>query len=319
MCRSSTQQQLPPTPHRPNQSRTSRTTHQVAADDDCVSDTSESYELFNLQETRSKPLVVAVKLNNSTINMEIDTGASLSIISEKTFYSLWPTQARPKLQASSVKLHTYTKEAIKVLGSIQVEVTYKTQVKALPLLVVAGEGPSLLGRNWLMELRLDWHELYQINEQKDLQTILNNRSSLFKEELGKAVGVTATLHVSDNTKPYFCRYRPIPHALRSKVELELQRLVEQGVIQPVETSEWAAPVVPVLKPDGTVRLCGDYRLTINRAAKPDTYPLPRVEDLFATLAGGKSFSKLDLAHAYSQIPLAEDSMLYIVDSHLVSH
>ena len=170
-----------------------------------------------------------------------------------------------------------------------------------------------------MELRLDWHELYQINEQKDLQTILNNRSSLFKEELGKAVGVTATLHVSDNTKPYFCRYRPIPHALRSKVELELQRLVEQGVIQPVETSEWAAPVVPVLKPDGTVRLCGDYRLTINRAAKPDTYPLPRVEDLFATLAGGKSFSKLDLAHAYSQIPLAEDSMLYIVDSHLVSH
>ena len=79
----------------------------------------------------------------------------------------------------------------------------------------------------------------------------------------------------------------------------------------METSEWAAPVVPVLKPDGTVRLCGDYRLTINRAAKPDTYPLPRVEDLFATLAGGKSFSKLDLAHAYLQIPLAEASKQYV--------
>ena len=82
------------------------------------------------------------------------------MISEETFYSLWLTQARPKLQASSVKLYTYTTEAIKVLGSIQIEVTYKTQVKALPLLIVAGEGPSLLGRNWLMELRLDWHELY---------------------------------------------------------------------------------------------------------------------------------------------------------------
>ena len=106
--------------------------------------------------------------------------------------------------------------------------------------------------------------------------------------------------MSDNAEPYFCRSRPIPHALRGKVELELQRLVEQGVIEPVEVSEWAAPIVPIVKPDGTVQICGDYRLTINRTAKPDTYPLPRVEDLFATLSGGISFTKLDLAHAYSQ-------------------
>ena len=211
------------------------------------------------------------------------TGASLSIISEKTFCALWPLQARPKLQTSSVKLHTYTKEAIKVLSSITVKVAYKTQVKDLPLLVVAGEGPSLLGRNWLAVLKLDWHELHLITRDNELQIILNSHSSIFNEELGKAVGITATLHVSDNAKPYFCRYKPIPHALRHKVELELQRLVEQRVIEPVESSEWAAPIVPVLKPDGTVRICGDYRLTINRAAKPDTYPLPRVEDLFATL------------------------------------
>ena len=295
----------------------SRTTHQVAADEDNVRDTAESYELFNLQETRSKPLVVTVKLNDSTTDMELDTGASLSIISEKTFCALWPLQARPKLQTSSVKLHTYTKEAIKVLGSITVKVAYKTQVKDLPLLVVAGEGPSLLGRNWLAVLKLDWHELHLITRDNELQIILNSRhSSIFNEELGNAVGITATLHVSDNTKPYFCRYRPIPHALRHKVELELQRLVEQRVIESVESSEWAAPIVPVLKPDGTVRICGDYRLTINRAAKPDTYPLPRVEDLFATLAGGKSFSKLDLAHAYSQIPLADASKQYVtVNTH----
>ena len=316
VCRSSTQQQPVPAASRPNQSYPSRTTHQVAADEDNVSDTAESYELFNLQETRSKPLVVTVKLNDSTTDMELDTGASLSIISEKTFCALWPLQARPKLQTSSVKLHTYTKEAIKVLGSITVKVAYKTQIKDLPLLVVAGEGPSLLGRNWLAVLKLDWHELHLITRDNELQIILNSHSSIFNEELGKAVGITATLHVSDNAKPYFCRYRPIPHALRHKVELELQRLVEQRVIEPVESSEWAAPIVPVLKPDGTVRICGDYRLTINRAAKPDTYPLPRVEDLFATLAGGKSFSKLDLAHAYSQIPLADASKQYVtVNTH----
>ena len=220
-----------------------------------LSDTSESYEPFKLQETRSKPLVVTVKLNKAETDIEVDTGASLSLISKKTFYSSWPNKPHPKLELSSVKLHTYTKEAIKVLGSIVVEVIYKTQIKTLPLLVIAGEGPSLLGRNWLTQLKLDWHELYQIHQQQDLLSILNSHSPVFQEDLGKAVGITATLHASDNAKPYFCRTRPIPHALRGKVEQELRR---QGVIEPVETSEWAAPIVPVLKPDGTVQICGDY-------------------------------------------------------------
>ena len=69
----------------------------------------------------------------------------------------------------------------------------------------------------------------------------------------------------------------------------------------------AAPIVPVLKKDGTVQICGDYKLTVNQAAKVDSYPLPKINDLFASLAGGQSFSKLDLASAYLQIPLDEAS------------
>lgn len=50
--------------------------------------------------------------------------------------------------------------------------------------------------------------------------------------------------------------------------------------------------------DGTVRICGDYKLTVNQAAKVDSYPLPKINDLFASLAGEQSFSKLDLPSAY---------------------
>ena len=57
-------------------------------------------------------------------------------------------------------------------------------------------------------------------------------------------------------------------------------------------TDWAAPIVPVLNPDGSIKICGDYKITINKAAKQDVYPLPRVENLFATVAGGKSFTKL---------------------------
>ena len=134
---------------------------------------------------------------------------------------------------------------------------------------------------------------------------------MFKDELGEAVEITAKLHVSTNTKSYFCRARAVPHALRTKIEQELQCLQDQKVIEPVQMSEWMAPLVPVLKPDGSIRLCGDYKLTINRVAKPDVYPLPRMEELFATLAGGKHFTKLDLAHAYQQIPLEESSKQYV--------
>ena len=83
------------------------------------------------------------------------------------------------------------------------------------------------------------------------------------------------------------------------------------IIEKVNHSEWAAPVVPVLKPDGHIRLCGDYKIAINPVLDIDKYPLPTPEDLFATLAGGQKFSKLDLSHAYQQVLLEEGSRKYV--------
>ena len=101
--------------------------------------------------------------------------------------------------------------------------------------------------------------------------------------------------------------------MRTKVEQELERLTKEGIIELVQYAEWAAPIVPVLKSDKTsVRICGDFKLTVNQASKLDRYPIPKVEDLFATLAGGKSFTKLDLSQAYQQIELEETSKNYVV-------
>ena len=100
----------------------------------------------------------------------------------------------------------------------------------------------------------------------------------------------------------------MPFAIREKVEQEIDRQVEEGILEPVKFSEWATPVVPIIKKDGSIRLCGgDYKVTVNQATETDTYPLPRIEDLLTSLAGGISFSKLDLAHAYQQVVLDDDS------------
>ena len=74
--------------------------------------------------------------------------------------------------------------------------------------------------------------------------------------------------------------------------------------------------MPVLKEDGSVRVCGDYKVTANRAAKVDAHPIPRVDDLFTAMAGGVSFTKLDLSHAYLQLVIDEDSRKYLtVNTH----
>ena len=146
-----------------------------------------------------------------------------------------------------------------------------------------------------------------------LASVLEHHKAVFDAGLGKLKGYEATIEVDPAAQPRFCKARPVPYAYRSRVEQELQRLEEEGVIEPVQFSDWAAPIVPVHKSDGkSLRICGDYKLTINRASKLDRYPIPKPEDLFASLVGGKTFSKLDLSHAYQQIVLKESSRQYVV-------
>jgi hypothetical protein len=86
----------------------------------------------------------------------------------------------------------------------------------------------------------------------------------------------------------------VPYALRENVEKELERLQEEGTIEPVQFADWAAPIV---KDDKSIRICGDYKVTANQVAKLDNYTIPKAEDLFATLSGGEKFTKLDMSRS----------------------
>ena len=102
----------------------------------------------------------------------------------------------------------------------------------------------------------------------------------------------------------------MPYVVRGAIEEELDRLEQQGILEKVTYSEWAIPIVAVPKPDGRYRICGDFKVTVNPALKVDQYPLPKVEDLFATLAGGRKFTKLDLSQAYLQLELNPEARQY---------
>ena len=83
------------------------------------------------------------------------------------------------------------------------------------------------------------------------------------------------------------------------------------MISPIKYSKWATPIIPMLKQDKTsVRICGDYKLTANKASHLEHYPLPKVDDLFATLAGSILFTKLDMSQAYLQLAVDDQAKNY---------
>ena len=147
---------------------------------------------------------------------------------------------------------------------------------------------------------LNWPSVKSITD--GVESLIARYPDLFKEELGTLKGVEIKLSIAKDAIPQFKKPRPVPYALRSAVERDLERQENLGVIEKVSFSHCH------------VRICGHYKVTINPVLEVDQYPVPKAEDLFTTLAGGQKFTKLDLSHAYQQVLLSEDSRKYVTIS-----
>ena len=161
---------------RQSKSRTSDIKHMT---DDSKSP--EEYSLFTVPSSnRSAPLFVRVIVDNTPIKMEVDTGASFTIISRSTHAEIFSSY---KLKPTDVRLRTYTGDSLPIFGQFTARVQYQDQ--DIPLLfVVAGEdGPTLLGRNWLQALRLDWGAILSLKD-VNLESVLEKHSKVFDSSLG---------------------------------------------------------------------------------------------------------------------------------------
>lgn len=277
-------------------------------------DVDSEYTLFALTTQHRKPIAVDVMVDGCPIQMEVDTGASRSIISEDSFQRKFPQRLLGK---SKVRLKTYGGHYVQVQGEVEVVVSYQDQKAKLMLLVVQGEGPSLMGRDWLSVLKLDWQDIFQVTVTSDrseqLEKVLQEYQEVFGPDLGCLQGYKAKIYLEENATPKFCKARPVPLSMKPAIEKELDNLVKQDVLKAVEFSDWAAPIVPVLKSDKTsIRICGDFKVTINKHTKVDRHPIPKIDDLLSALNGGKLFTKLDLTQAYQQVCLDEDSRKLVV-------
>ena len=148
-------------------------------------------------------------------------------------------------------------------------------------------------------------------------TWINEFPAVTKEGLGLLRGIKADVELEEGAEARFCRCRPVPFALRDQVGEAIQKQVEDGELESVDQSDWAAPIVEVKKKDGGIRICADFKTTINPHLRTKTFPLPTPDEVFSTLAHGESFSKLDLARAYKQMEVEESSRPYLtINTHL---
>lgn len=265
------------------------------------------------EEYREK-YMVEVELNGKRLPMELDSGATVTLMSKAKFVSLFPDL---QIKNTKLKLTSYCKKLLTVIGYTSVLVKYEGETKKLNLYIVDGNREPLFGREWMRNFNL---KLMRVNsvEATDarLNALFEKYSSVFGEDTGKVKDIQAKVTLKQNATPVFLKARPVPFSLLPKIDKEIERLVANGILEKVDRSEWATPVVPVQKANGEIRLCGDFKVTVNPNLIVDDHPLPTIDELFASMAGGDKFSKIDLRQAYLQLEVRpEDRDVLTVNTH----
>jgi len=128
-------------------------------------------------------------------------------------------------------------------------------------------------------------------------------NTIKKDTSFKTLVTTKHYIITSNTAPLRQKRRELAPEKRAAAEKEFLELEKSGIVRR-STSPWASPLHLVLKKDGSVRPCGDYR-QVNNVTQHDSYPLPLITDILHRLEGSKIFSTIDLRKAYHQIPVAD--------------
>ena len=258
----------------------------------------EKAEVYHIHHINAKtnPYRTVLNVNGKNLEFEIYTGAGVTIISKDTYemhlqeFELLPTV---------IKIRTYSNEPLRILGKIEVTVELH---HTATLYVIDGRGTSLLGRDWLMKVKLNWADILQkhvghsnsiINNcsvTNTLNDILRTHKALFENRIGRMKGYKAKLSVKGDATAKFSKARTVPFALQDAVAKEIERLESEGVLKSVPFSDWASPIVVIPKADGAIRICGDYKNTVNPQIESFVYPTPSNDEVFSKMRGGSSKS-----------------------------
>ncbi|XP_071510902.1 uncharacterized protein [Diadema antillarum] len=259
----------------------------------------------------AKPLpkpTVTVHVNDTPISAVIDTGASVMMMSQRTFAQLRP---QPPLVAHSIPVYGYVNSTpLHVKGTFTATISYKSSSAATEVYVTSHNGDTLL--DFATATALGLVELAYATSSASPKSVYPDRFT----GIGKLNNYRYHIQGDTSVTPTAIPHRRIPFHMRDKVVQELDRLLENDIIEKVENSPtpWVSPITVVPKRNSeAIRICVDMR-NVNTAIKRERHVIPTVDDLIAALNGATTFSTLDLNSGYHQIELDEESRQYTVFS-----
>ncbi|CAF1667312.1 unnamed protein product, partial [Adineta ricciae] len=270
-------------------------------------------------KSSSTPMTLSLSINDRDFVFDVDTGSDHTIVSSND----WKQLGSPKLRTSSLKLECYSGKQLDIQGECDVQVEYQQHKFNLTMVVIKRTGSPLLGLHWISTMKLDLNSLVhgrsgssqnvkKIYSQVKLKVILDKYKQVFNKDLGHCTKVLAHIQLVPDAVPKFYKARPLPFAYLDGVKEEIQRQVSNGILERIDTSQWAAPIVPIRKPSGKIRICGDYKMTVNSQMLIDQHPIPNIDELLTRLNNGEKFTKLDLTDAYLQVELDDNSKQLVV-------
>jgi hypothetical protein len=241
---------------------------------------------------------VTLRVNGVPVGFVMDTGAEVTVITHDTFCDLQTPLCRPTRILTGAN-----SRILDVYGEAKVSLKSKSKVTAAVVSVMMGARKNLLGIQQIRELGLLAIVDAVCNESFDP---IGEFSELFG-----GLGVmpeTFRIELAEDTKPLrLFTPRSIPAGLRDKAKAELDSMLDQGVIQVVERpTEWCSGLTIAPKANGKIRMCVDLTM-LNKGVAREIYPLPRVNEMLASLAEGNIFSKLDANSGFWQVKLDPES------------
>lgn len=211
----------------------------------------------------------------------IDSGSAANLIPEDE----WVRIGSPKLSSAdqTPRVAGYGGKQIQTVGSFQATLVHEQSgATATDRIIVSRTGRAVLGLEMLRKLGL--MDLSKLTVNSTENTWAEEFPRVFRKQLGEVEGFQHVIRLKADAEAVQARARPIPLAIRDEVKAALDKLLDEGIIEPVESSEWLSAIHPVRKPNGKLRITADLR-ELNKAIVVERFPLPTIEQLVHSVGG----------------------------------
>ncbi|UYV69394.1 K02A2.6-like [Cordylochernes scorpioides] len=220
------------------------------------STSSDILSLYNIN--LHPPLTETVYVNEIELLAEIDTGAAITTLTKCVYFKYFKNI---ELNKCDTILTGYSGSKIPILGKAKFDIKFRNVSRVIEILITdLNFSKFLLGRDFL-------------------KSLINDYKSIFEYKSGPIKGIKCHLDVKADFIPKFYKFRQVPFALKQLVEEEIDKLVDLNILSPIDRSDCASLLVCVAKPDGQIRLCADFKKSLNPYLEDVKNPIPNIDSV----------------------------------------